>query len=69
MPKEALRLIRLAELRVLCAEKGLRRVEVHGDKVILRRDSSPAPFAVDHIRGTTPERKITALFKLVSEVG
>ena len=68
MPKEALRLVRLAELRVLCAEKGLRRVEVHGDNVIFRKDSSPAPFSVAHIKGRTPERKITALFGLVSEI-
>ena len=68
MPKEALRLVRLAELRVLCAEKGIQRVEVHGDKVIFRKDTSPAPFAVAHVKGTTPERKITALFKLVSEI-
>ena len=66
MPKEALRLVRLAELRVLCAEKGIQRVEVHGDKVIFRKDTSPAPFSVAHIKGTTPERKITALFTLVS---
>lgn len=69
MPKEALRLVRLAELRVLCAEKGIQRVEVHGDKVIFRKDTSPAPFSVAHIKGgTTPERKITALFTLVSQI-
>ena len=69
LPKEALRLIRLAELRVLCAEKGICRVEVHGEKVILRKDGSPVPFSVARIRGNTPERRITALFKLVSQVG
>lgn len=69
MPKEALRLVRLAELRVLCAEKGIQRVEVHGDKVIFRKDTSPAPFSVAHIKAnSTPERKITALFSLVSEI-
>ena len=69
MPKAAQRLTRLAELRVLCAEKGLRRVEVHGTKVVLRRSDSRAPSAVAHLRDGSAERKIAELFKLIGAFG
>lgn len=66
LPKAAERLVRLAELRVLCAEAGLSAVTVVGRKALFYRRGSSVVSFVGHLDdAASPERKLARLAKLV----
>jgi len=67
LPKAALRLVKLAEFRVLCAEAGISRLEVHAHRAVFYRAGSRDPVYVTRVEGSTPDRILASLAKLLSE--
>ena len=72
-PPPVVRWLRLAELRIAAAQKGITRIETHDNKVWLFRNRSREPLMIDgrlpHFdASSSAEKKLTALFRLVEGV-
>ena len=67
LPRAALRLIKLAEFRVLCAQQHVSRLDVRNGRAVFYRQGSHDVAFVGRVSGTTPERKISALFHILAE--
>jgi transcription-repair coupling factor (superfamily II helicase) len=72
-PPPVVRWLRLAELRIAAAQKGITRIETHDNKVWLFRNRSREPLMIDgrlpHFdASSSAEKKMTALFRLVEGV-
>ena len=67
LPRAAARLVKLAELRVLCAQRGLSGVDVRGARAVFRRADTGDVAFTGRIAGSTPEKKISSLFRMINE--
>ena len=67
LPKAAVRLMKLAEFRVLCARAGVSRLDVRNGRAVFYRTGSPDVAFVGHVEGATPERKLASLAKTLVE--
>ena len=67
LPRAALRLIKLAEFRVLCAQQRVSRLDVRNGRAVFYRQGSHDVAFVGRVSGTTPERKISTLFHILAE--
>jgi len=65
LPPAAARLVRLAELRVACAEKGVTRITAKNGRAIFYRGTSRDPIRVLPLSGSDATRKINCLFRLL----
>ena len=63
LPKAALRLVKLAELRVLCAQAGIRRIDVRKGRAVFYKADKPTPAFVEQLTAPTPEKRFAALAK------
>jgi transcription-repair coupling factor (superfamily II helicase) len=72
LPPEAVRLFRMAELRILAARRGLSRVETREERIyLIRRDGQPVGLAdgrLPRLRGQTPDQHLAALIRMVSKL-
>jgi hypothetical protein len=68
-PPPAVRLLRLAGLRIRCARRGLARIEVRGDRAWLFRGRGREPLLaggrLPRVAGRTADQKLAALFRIV----
>ena len=69
LPRPAQRLVKLAEFRVLCAQAHISRLDVVGGKAVFYRDDASGVAFVGRVSGTTAERKIASLFRLLEKGG
>jgi transcription-repair coupling factor (superfamily II helicase) len=65
LPKAALRLVKMAEMRVLCAQAKISRIDVRGARSVFWRAGQRDPAFVRRLEAQTPEQKIAALAKYV----
>ena len=65
LPPEAKEFVRLAELRVACANAQVEHVDVTGSRAVFYRVGDPRPDKVIDLRGQSPERKIVELLSAV----
>lgn len=65
LPKAALRLVKMAEMRVLCAQAKISRIDVRGARAVFWRAGRRDPAFVRQLEAQTPEQKIAALAKYV----
>ena len=65
LPPEAKEFVRLAELRVACANAQVEHVDVTGSRAVFYRVGDPRPDKVIDLRGQSPERKIAELLSAV----
>ena len=63
LPKAASRLVKLAEFRVLCAQAGISRLDVHKGRAMFYRAGSNEVAFVSRVEGHTPEKMLTSLAK------
>ena len=68
LPPAAVRLVRLAEFRVRCAEKRILRLDVKGERAVFYMQGSRDPAFVERIEGKTADRKISSLFSMLENV-
>ena len=68
LPPAAVRLVRLAEFRVRCAAKRVSRLDVKGPRAVFYMQGSRDPAFVERVSGSTADRKITSLFKMLETV-
>jgi transcription-repair coupling factor (superfamily II helicase) len=68
LPPSAVRLVRLAELRVRCAIKRISRIDVKGQRVVFYMQGDNNPAFVERLEGKNADRKISSLFKMVENV-
>ena len=61
LPPPAKRLVRLAELRVMCAINSIGIIDANGTRAILYRNGSREVAKVVDLKGHTADRKITEL--------
>ena len=61
LPPQAKRLVRLAELRVMCAVAGIGIIDANGTRAILYKNGSREVAKVVDLKGHTADRKITEL--------
>ena len=66
LPRAAVRLVKLAELRVACAKAGLSRLDVRDGRAVFRRADTGEVWFTGRVTGSTPEKKIASLFDLVA---
>ncbi len=68
-PPQVVRLLRLAELRVLAASRGIRRIETREDQVRIFRQRSAQPITrqgrMPRLSAGTLDQRLTALFRIV----
>ena len=69
LPAAAKRLVRLAELRVECAQALVSNIDVRGTRAILYRYGSRDVAKVADLAGRTADRKIAELIRLVHTLG
>ena len=67
LPRAAVRLMKLAEFRVLCARAGVGRLDVRNGRAVFYRAGSPDVAFVGHVEGPTPERKLASLARILVE--
>ena len=67
LPRPAQRLVKLAEFRVICAQAHISRLDVVGGKAVFYREGSSEVAFVGRVSGTTSERKIASLFRLLEK--
>ncbi len=67
LPRAAARLMKLAEFRVLCARAGVSRLDVRNGRAVFYRTGSPDVAFVGHVEGSTPERKLASLARILVE--
>ncbi len=65
LPAAAARLVKLAEFRILCAEQGIRRIDVRNGKAVFYRDGEQDHAFVGKVTGSTVDRKLASLAKLL----
>ena len=63
MPPAAQRLVRLAELRVVCASNGISHIDVKGERAVFYRASSHDIAFVSRLQSKNADRKIAELIK------
>ena len=68
LPPAAVRLVKLAEFRVRCAAKRVARIDVTGSRAVFYLRGSREPSFVERVQGTTADRKIASLFKMIENV-
>ena len=68
LPPEAKEFVRLAELRVACANAQVEHVDVTGSRAVFYRVGDPRPDKVIDLRGQSPERKIAELLSAVRDL-
>ena len=68
LPKAAVRLVKLAELRVLCAQAGIRRIDVRKGRAVFYRVDKPGPSFVEQLSAPTPEKRLAALAKRILQI-
>ena len=61
LPPEAREYVRIAELRVVCANAGINHIDVKGTRAVLYKAGSHEVFKVIDLRGKSPDRKLTEL--------
>ena len=66
-PVAVKRLLRIAELRVVCAEHRIDHIDVGGTRAIFYRVGSRDIAFVRDLKGKTPDRKLAELLRYVSE--
>jgi transcription-repair coupling factor (superfamily II helicase) len=69
LPKAAVRLVKLAELRVLCAQAGIRRIDVRKGRAVFYRVNENGPSFVENLSAPTPEKRLAALAKRILQIG
>ena len=67
LPRAAARMVKLAELRIICAQKGISRLDVRDGRAVFRKADTGEVAFTGHLSGSTPEKKIASLFKLIEE--
>ena len=65
LPKAAARLVKLAELRVLCAQAGISRIDVRKGRAVFYRVGRAGPAFAEQLSAPSPEKRIAALAKRV----
>ena len=65
LPKAALRLVKLAEFRVLCAQAGISRLDVRNERAFFYRSASRDIAFTGRAEGSTPEKKLASLVKIL----
>ena len=60
-----MRLVKLAEFRVRCAAKRVARLDVKGARAVFYLRGSHDPSFVERVEGSTADRKISSLFKML----
>ena len=68
LPPAAVRLVRLAEFRVRCAEKRISRLDVKGERAVFYMQGSRDPAFVERVEGKTADAKIKSIFKMLDGV-
>ena len=68
LPPAAMRLVRLAEFRVRCAEKRISRLDVKGERAVFYMQGSRDPAFVERLDGKTADKKISSLFNVLENV-
>ena len=68
LPPAAVRLVRLAEFRVRCAERRVSRLDVKGGRAVFYMQGSRDPAFVERVEGKTADRKISSLFGMLENV-
>jgi transcription-repair coupling factor (superfamily II helicase) len=70
LPAPTVRLLKLAEVRILAAGQKLRRIETHDDRVHFYRGHERQPLTTGHrlprLTGRTPDQKLAALIRLLT---
>ena len=66
LPPAAVRLVKLAEFRVMCAAKKVSRLDVKGQRAAFYRQGRQEPAYIGRIVGSTVDRKISSLFNLLA---
>ncbi len=69
LPKAAARLVKLAELRVLCAQAGISRIDVRKGRAVFYRVGKAGPAFTEQLSAPSPEKRIAALAKRVLQIG
>ena len=57
--------MKLAEFRVLCAQARVTRLDVRNGRAVFYRAGSRDPAFVGSVTGSTPEKKMSSLVKLL----
>ena len=65
LPPEAAEYVKIAELRVLCANAGIDHVDVKETRAVFYKSGSRDVFKVIDLRGKTADRKLSELFHVV----
>ncbi len=65
LPRAAARLVKLAEFRVLCAQARISRLDVRDGRAVFYRAGSRDPAFVGRITGSTAEKKLASLARLL----
>ena len=65
LPKAAARLVKLAELRVLCAQAGISRIDVRKGRAVFYHVSKNGPAFTEQLSAPTPEKRLAALAKRI----
>ena len=66
LPSAALRLLKLAELRIVCAQNGISGVSARNSLAVFRRADNGDVAFTGKITGSTPEKKIASLFRMIA---
>ncbi len=67
LPRAAERLMTLAAFRVCCAQAGISRLDMRDGRAFFYREGSRAVAFVGHPTGSTPERKLASLTRILAE--
>ena len=67
LPRAAERLMKLAAFRVCCAQAGISRLDMRDGRAFFYREGSRAVAFVGHPTGSTPERKLASLTRILVE--
>lgn len=68
LPPSAKRLFSLAGLRVECARAGIGEIDVKGNRAVMRKAGNPSQVAVETLRGSTADAKISSLTTIVKHL-
>ena len=60
-----MRLVKLAELRVLCAQAGISRIDVRKGRAVFYHVSKNGPAFTEQLSAPTPEKRLAALAKRI----
>ncbi|MGN0833768.1 MAG: transcription-repair coupling factor [Kiritimatiellia bacterium] len=65
LPPEAMEFVHIAELRVLCANALIERIDARDARAVFYRNGAPEVFKVIDLKGKSAERKIAELAKAI----